>query len=83
MFTAASSNLAAPATNEIMVWTTTHYMVPVTNKDASGNIVYLATNLNLAGYTWYAFKTDYEYYAELRGPGTYILAREIYQSIRE
>lgn len=58
LFTAATSALGAPATNEIMVWPSTHYMVPVTNRDASGAVIYQAQNLKIGAYTWCDIKKN-------------------------
>lgn len=56
-FTGSTPNITigATQTNEIMVWTTTHYMVPVTARDIFGKPVYLAQGLRLptvGNYTW-------------------------------
>lgn len=54
LFTANTSVLNAPSTNEIMIWPTTHYMVPVTTFDLLGKVIIHTPNLTLGGYTWCA-----------------------------
>lgn len=59
-FTGSTPNLTvgAPHTNEIMIWTSVHYMVPVTERDPVTNKpIYLAQKLRLPGiignYSWF------------------------------
>lgn len=52
-FTAASPSAGAPHTNEVMIWTSWQYLVPVTPRDPITNKpVPVVTGLQLAGYSW-------------------------------